>query len=290
MSQRIAKGHSFVNGDIVTAQSLNDLSDNASFVAGAGNTTDDSSLEVHTDGYLKLKDGGVQSSHLASDAISDPSNPVTITNNNFTTNSIDGDNIVNNSLSGTKIESGTITATQIQDGTITSAKLDSGVVASLGGSFTSDEYDGVKMQSSGIQWDPPDMKIWTTKSGRLRTVVFELRFENSSGQRPLLSVPGVTDTITFLLKPASGKTWDWYDMGTAVAGGNTSKAPYGNLRYITYSSTTYIVDNLVEHSAGYVKLYKDSTHSDVIYINIDKAVAGNYLQQIEGSITFPTAS
>ena len=70
MSQQISKGHNFVDGDIVTAQNLNNLTDGASFVAGAGNTTDNSSLQVHQDGYLKIKDGGVQAC-LASDAISD---------------------------------------------------------------------------------------------------------------------------------------------------------------------------------------------------------------------------
>lgn len=127
MSKQINKGHIFVDGDIVTANTLNKLSDEATFVAGAGNTTDDSSLEVHADGYLKLKDGGIQSSHLASDAISNPSDPVIINNNNFTTNTIDGDKIVNNSLNGSKIETGTLTNTQIANGTITASKFASGV-------------------------------------------------------------------------------------------------------------------------------------------------------------------
>ena len=133
MSQRIAKGHSFVNGDIVTAQSLNNLSDNASFVAGAGNTTDDSSLEVHQDGYLKIKDGGVSSAMFASDAFSSSSNPINVTNNNFTTNSIDGDNIVNNSLPGGKIE----------DGTITQSKFSSGVTFAPSSHTHSDATTGV---------------------------------------------------------------------------------------------------------------------------------------------------
>ena len=117
MSQQISKGHNFVDGDIVTAQNLNNLTDGASFVSGAGNTTDNSSLEVHQDGYLKIKDGGVQASHLASDALSNPSDPIIINNNNFTDNTIDGDKIVNNS----------ITTTQIADGAITQAKIASGV-------------------------------------------------------------------------------------------------------------------------------------------------------------------
>lgn len=127
MSQQISKGHNFVDGDIVTAQNLNNLTDGASFVSGAGNTTDNSSLEVHQDGYLKIKDGGVQASHLASDALSDPSDPVIINNNNFTTNTIDGDKIVNNSITSTQIASSAVTESKIANGAITQAKIANGV-------------------------------------------------------------------------------------------------------------------------------------------------------------------
>ncbi len=57
MTQQISKGNTFIAGDTVTADSLNAHIDNATFVSGAGNTTDDVTLEVHTDGYLKVKDG-----------------------------------------------------------------------------------------------------------------------------------------------------------------------------------------------------------------------------------------
>lgn len=56
----------FQSGDNVTATNLNNLVKEASFNA---DTTDNSTLEVHTTGYLKVKDLGVDTQHLADDAV-----------------------------------------------------------------------------------------------------------------------------------------------------------------------------------------------------------------------------
>ena len=56
----------FQNGDNVTAGNLNNLVNQANFT---NNTTDNSTLEVHTSGYLKVKDAGVDTQHLANDAV-----------------------------------------------------------------------------------------------------------------------------------------------------------------------------------------------------------------------------
>lgn len=56
MGQIISKGTTYAGGDTVTHLNLNSLVDNASFVSGPGNTTDDTTIEVHSNGYLKLKD------------------------------------------------------------------------------------------------------------------------------------------------------------------------------------------------------------------------------------------
>lgn len=55
MGQVIQKGTTFAGGDTVTHINLNDHIDNAQFLAGAGNTTDDQTIEVHSNGYLKTK-------------------------------------------------------------------------------------------------------------------------------------------------------------------------------------------------------------------------------------------
>lgn len=52
----INKGHTFVSGENVTADKLNNLADDATFNS---DTTDNSTLAVHSSGYLQIKDGGV---------------------------------------------------------------------------------------------------------------------------------------------------------------------------------------------------------------------------------------
>jgi hypothetical protein len=61
---RLSVQDEFQSGDNVTATNLNNLVNQANFVDGAGETTDDSTLEVHTQGYLKVKDNGVGDEHL----------------------------------------------------------------------------------------------------------------------------------------------------------------------------------------------------------------------------------
>lgn len=56
----------FQSGDNVTATNLNNLVKDASFNA---DTTDNSTLEVHTSGYLKVKDAGVQTQHIGNDQV-----------------------------------------------------------------------------------------------------------------------------------------------------------------------------------------------------------------------------
>ena len=62
----IDKGHTFVSGENVTADKLNNLADDATFNS---DTTDNTTLEVHSTGYLKVKDAGIDTQHLANDAV-----------------------------------------------------------------------------------------------------------------------------------------------------------------------------------------------------------------------------
>lgn len=265
MANIISKGTNFTEGDTVTATNLNNHVDNASFVTGTGNTTDNSTLEVHTDGYLKVKDGGIQSSHLADDAISG-SDTVVINNNNFTDN--------------------TINASKIVDGTISASKLDSGVLASLAGSMETDGYDGVKKQSSGIAFDPATIKIFTTKVARIRTVCFELNF-GVGGEFPLLSVPTDSSSITFLFEPPTGKSFNAFDLGTTTTALDGNHYPYGSLRYETYDTSSY--SKSTQRTDGWVS-FEGGSDGECIYILLAEEMAGKYLQTIRGSVTFPTAS
>ena len=82
----LQKGTNYSEGSVVTATNLNNHVDQATFVAGAGKATDNVSLEVHSGGYLQVKDGGITSSKLASDALTggDGGSTIVVNNNNFT--------------------------------------------------------------------------------------------------------------------------------------------------------------------------------------------------------------
>ena len=59
------KGTNFQAGDTVTATSLNELVENATFDGNSGQATDNSTLGVHSQGYLEVKDGGVTLGKMA---------------------------------------------------------------------------------------------------------------------------------------------------------------------------------------------------------------------------------
>ena len=64
----------FISGENVTAAKLNNLVDGATFLGGAGEATDDSTLEVNDgvggDGSLRVKDLGITTAKLADGAVS----------------------------------------------------------------------------------------------------------------------------------------------------------------------------------------------------------------------------
>jgi len=64
----------FTSGENVTAAKLNNLVDGATFLGGAGEATDGSTLEVNDgvggDGSLRVKDGGIITAKLADGAVS----------------------------------------------------------------------------------------------------------------------------------------------------------------------------------------------------------------------------
>jgi hypothetical protein len=99
----------FQSGDNVTASSLNDLVNDASFVSGA---VDNSTLQVASAGHLKVKDNGILSNHLKSDATNDAVRAVTtnhirdeaVTNDKIADNAVDTDQIAADAVTYAKIQ------------------------------------------------------------------------------------------------------------------------------------------------------------------------------------------
>ena len=111
----------FQSGDNVTASSLNDLVNDASFVSGA---VDNSTLQVASAGHLKVKDNGILSSHLKSDATNDSLRAVT-------TNHIRNDAVTN-----AKIADLAVDTDQIAADAVTYAKMQNVAALSVIGNNT----------------------------------------------------------------------------------------------------------------------------------------------------------
>ena len=124
----LSKGNTYSSGDSVTATNLNSLVDSATFVSGSNNATDDSSLEVHSGGYLQVKDLGITNGKLAAQAVT-------------------AAKIANNTITSAQMASG-IAGSLFTDGSITGAKLEDNAV-SLGKMAHGTRGDILSYNSSG---------------------------------------------------------------------------------------------------------------------------------------------
>ena len=100
----LSKGNTYSSGDSVTAANLNSLVDSATFVSGSNATTDNTSLEVHSGGYLQVKDDG-------------------ITNAKIATGAVNADSIAADAVITAKIADDGVTTAKIAGNAITSAKI-----------------------------------------------------------------------------------------------------------------------------------------------------------------------
>jgi hypothetical protein len=91
----------FQSGDNVTALSLNNLVNQANFTT---DTTDNSTLEVHSAGYLKVKDDGIQAQHLKSDPNDANDNQRAVTTNHIRNDNVTTAKIADDNVTFAKIE------------------------------------------------------------------------------------------------------------------------------------------------------------------------------------------
>ena len=134
MGQTIEKGNAYASGDQVTASNLNALVDSATFVPGAGNTTDDSTLEVHTNGYLQVKALGIDAGQIKDGAITQAKldSGINLGGGTPGEDSVNENAIVNGAVTMDKIANGAVVTTKLFDGAVTSTKLHSSLRDKVG--------------------------------------------------------------------------------------------------------------------------------------------------------------
>ena len=120
----LSKGNTYSSGDSVTAANLNSLVDSATFVSGSNATTDNTSLEVHSGGYLQVKDDGITNGKIATGAVNADSIAAdAVGNSELADNAVQTANIADSTGA-----SDGVTTAKIADDAITTAKIADGVV------------------------------------------------------------------------------------------------------------------------------------------------------------------
>jgi hypothetical protein len=142
------KGTTYASGDNVTAANLNALVDSATFKTGSNEATDNSTLQVHGSGYLKIKDLGVGSTQLADDAVI----TAKIADSTGTTDGVTSAKLATDSVIEAKIADNAVTTAKIKDSTgasdgVTTSKLATDAVTSAKISSTDTTF---KVSSSDV--------------------------------------------------------------------------------------------------------------------------------------------
>ena len=142
------KGTTYASGDNVTAANLNTLVDSATFKTGSNEATDNSTLQVHGSGYLKIKDLGVGSTQIADDAVI----TAKIADSTGTTDGVTSAKLATDSVTEAKIADNAVTTAKIKDSTgasdgVTTSKLATDAVTSAKISSTDTTF---KVSSSDV--------------------------------------------------------------------------------------------------------------------------------------------
>ena len=115
----LSKGTTFSSGQSVTAANLNALVDSANFVAGASGTTDNTTLQVHSSGYLEVKDDGITNAKLADDAV----NASSIADGTITDTQLANDAVTTPKIKDSTGATDGVTTAKIATGAVTAAKI-----------------------------------------------------------------------------------------------------------------------------------------------------------------------
>jgi hypothetical protein len=128
----LSKGNTFSDGDQVTSTSLNNLVDNAAFVAGSSGTTDDETLEVNGSGRLQVKaiqtgniaNGAVTTAKIADDGVTTAKiADDAVTTAKIADDAVTNDQIADNAIQQAQMADNSVGTAEIIDANITASKL-----------------------------------------------------------------------------------------------------------------------------------------------------------------------
>jgi len=162
----ITTGQTFSSGDQVTSTKLNDIGNQATFTSAA-DTTDDSTLTL-SGGKIKVKDNGITSTQLKSDASTDSNRAVQtnhIRDGQITTAKIADNAVSADNLSHTAVTAGSYTNTSLTvdaQGRLTAASNGSSIVQyiSAQGSPTSTALGASDTIVGAVSLSLPSGKTW----------------------------------------------------------------------------------------------------------------------------------
>jgi hypothetical protein len=164
------KGTTYASGDNVTAANLNALVDSATFKTGSNEATDNSTLQVHGSGYLKIKDSGVDSTQLADDAVI----TAKIADSTGTTDGVTSAKLATDSVIEAKIAANAVTTAKIKDSTGAS----DGVTTSK---LATDAVTSAKISSTDTTFNVNDSNN-NIGTGALADSAFQLTVDGGSGK------------------------------------------------------------------------------------------------------------
>jgi hypothetical protein len=218
----LAKGTTFADGDQVTSTKLNNLVDNATFVAGSSGTTDDATLQV-VGNQLSVKT--IQTGNIAAAAITESK----LATDSVTTAKIKDSTGASDGITTAKIATGAVTESKIADNAVTNAKMadDSVDTAEIvDAAITAPKLDGAQTGSApvyGIRaWAKLNTKVGSSRTGAYKTGtysrtatettvsgmtnhglkqndVIRLNFTSGSGTNGLYTVTSVISTSSFVV-------------------------------------------------------------------------------------------
>ena len=151
----------FVSGENVTAAKLNNLVDGATFLGGAGQATDDSTLEVNDgvggDGSLRVKDAGITTAKLADGVVS---------TQKIADSAVSTQKIADSAVTSGKIADGEVIEQKIADGAVTFAKLQNIQTAKVIGRITASSGvpEEVSILDQDAMTDDSDTALATQQS------------------------------------------------------------------------------------------------------------------------------